>query len=158
MVKGPRTNKLYRVTLTPDERADLERLTRTGTAAAAKIRKARVLLLADEAEGGPARSDAEIMAAVGVGKTTVCRVRERFVEQGVEVAIGRKPPARLYARKLDGRAEAHLIALACSEPPEGRAAWTMQLLADRMVLLGHADALCGETVRRTLQKTPSSRG
>ena len=150
--------KKYRVTLTADERADLERLTRTGTAAAAKLAHARVLLLADEGEGGPGWSDADVRAAVGLGKTAVCGIRERFVERGLEAALCRKPPDRAYARKLDGRAEAHLVALACAEPPDGRATWTMQLLADRLVTLGHVDAVSDETVRQTLKKTRSSRG
>ena len=150
--------KVYHVTLTPEERAELERMTRVGTAAAAKLAKARVLLLADEAEGGPAWSDGRVVEALGVSKNTVCRVRERFVEEGVEAAITRKPPARAYARKLDGRGEARLVALACSAPPQGRAKWTLQLLADRMVALGHADALSYETVRQTLLKTRSNPG
>ena len=110
------------MTLTAEERAELDRMTRTGKAAAAKLAKARVLLLADEAEGGPAWSDRRIVEAVGLGMTTVCRVRERFVEQGVEAAINRKASDRVYARKLDGRAEARLIKLACSKPPQGRSA------------------------------------
>ncbi len=91
--------KKYRVTLTPEERADLERMTRTGKAAATKLTHARILLLADESPGGAARSDGQIMDALGVSKNTVCRVRERFVEQGFESALVRKPPARTYARK-----------------------------------------------------------
>jgi hypothetical protein len=106
--------KKYRVTLRPVERADLERMTRTGKAAATKLTHARILLLDDEAPGGPGRSDGQIIEALGVSKNTVCRVRERFVEQGLESALVRKPAARTYARKLDGRGEAHLIALACS--------------------------------------------
>jgi hypothetical protein len=150
--------KKYRVTLTSVERADLERMTRTGKAAATKLTHARILLLADEAPGGPARSDGQIMDALGVSKNTVCRVRERFVEQGFEAALVRKPSARTYARKLDGRGEAHLIALACSDPPAGRSDWTLQLLADQMVAMGHVDTLSYETVRQVLKKTRSSRG
>lgn len=150
--------KKYRVTLTSVERADLERMTRTGNAAAIKLTHARILLLADETRGGPARSDGQIIDALGVSKNTVCRVRERFVEQGFESALVRKPAARTYARKLDGRGEAHLIAMACSDPPAGRSDWTLQLLADRMVAMGHADTLSYETVRQVLKKTRSSRG
>ena len=150
--------KKYRVTLTPEERADLERMTRTGKAAAAKLTHARILLLADEALGGPARSDGQIIEALGVSKNTVCRVRERFVEQGLEPALVRKPAARTYARKLDGRGEAHLVALACSDPPAGRADWTLQMLADQLVAMGHADTLSYETVRQVLKKTKSNRG
>lgn len=150
--------KIYHVTLTPEERADLDRMTRTGKTAAAKLAKARVLLLADEARGGPAWSDGKIIEAVGLGTTTVCRVRQRFVEEGVDAAINRRPPDRVYARKMDGRAEAHLVKLACSKPPQGRAAWTLRLLADQMVSLGHVDTVSYETVRETLKKTRSSRG
>jgi len=151
-------DKKYRVTLTAEERADLERMTRTGKAAASKLTHARILLLADEASGGPARSDGQIIEALGVSKNTVCRVRERFVEQGFEAALVRKPTARTYARKLDGRGEAHLIALACSDPPAGRADWTLQLLADQLVAMGQADKLSYETVRQVLKKTKPNRG
>lgn len=150
--------KKYRVTLTPEERAELERMTRTGKAAATKLTHARILMLADQSPGGPARSDGQIIEALGVSKNTVCRVRERFVEQGFAAALVRKPTARVFARKLDGRGEAHLIALACSDPPAGRSDWTLQLLADRMVAMGHADSLSYETVRQVLKKTKSSRG
>jgi len=157
MTEAKPTTK-YRVTLTAEERADLERMTRTGTAAAATLAPAGVLLLAAAGVGGPGWPDADVRAAVGLGKSAVCGIRERFVEQGLEAALCRKRPDRVYARKLDGRAEAHLVALACSKPPEGRATWTMQLLADRMVVLGHVDAVSDETVRQTLKKTRSSRG
>ena len=150
--------KKYRVTLTPEERADLERMIRTGKAAATKLTHARILLLSDETPGSPARSDGQIIDALDVSKNTVCRVRERFVEQGLESALVRKPPARTYARKLDGRGEAHLIALACSDPPAGRSDWTLQLLADQMVAMGHADRLSYETVRQVLKKTRSNHG
>ena len=90
---------------------------------------------------------------------TVERVRQRFVERGLEAALGRKPQDRpSRERKLDGRAEARLIALACSRPPDGRAAWTLQLLADKLVELRVVDSVCDETVRRVLKKTRSSRG
>ncbi len=150
--------KKYRVTLTPMERADLERMTRIGKAAATKLTHARILLLADETPCGAGRSDGQIIEALGVSKNTVCRVRERFVEQGLESALVRKPAARTYARKLDGRGEAHLIALACSKPPAGRADWTLRLLADQMVALGNVDTLSYETVRQVLKKTRPSRG
>ena len=150
--------KIYHVTLTAEERTELNRMTRTGKAAAAKLAKARVLLLADEAEGGPAWSDRKIIEAVGLGMTAVCRVRQRFVEDGLEAAINRRPPERVYARKLDGRAKAHLVKLACSKPPEGRATWTLRLLADQMVSLGYVDTVSYETVRETLKKTRSNRG
>lgn len=150
--------KKYRVTLTPEERADLQQLIRKGKAAATKLTHARILLLADETSDSPARSDGQIIDALSVSKNTVCRVRERFVEQGLESALVRKPPARIYARKLDGRGEAHLVALACSDPPAGRSDWTLQLLADQMVAMGHVDKLSYETVRQVLKKTKSNRG
>ena len=150
--------KRYRVTLTQPERQELQQLISRGKADARKLAHARILLQADEADGGPARTDADIAGALDTSTRTCERVRERFVEQGLEAALVRKPAARAYARKLDGRGEAHLVALACSRPPEGRKRWTMQLLADRVVALGHADALSDETVRRVLKKTRPSRG
>jgi len=150
--------KKYRVTLTPEERADLERLLGRGKAAARKLTHARILLRADEAPGGPGWADAAIAEALEVAPVTVARVRQRFVEEGVAAALVPKPTTRTYARTLDGRGEAHLVALACGAPPEGRKRWTLQLLADRVVALGFAERLSYETVRRTLQKTSSSRG
>lgn len=151
--------KKYKVTLTAEERQQLSDLIASGKAAAKKLTHARILLKADAADGGPAWPDERIADAVEVSVATVERVRQRFVEQGFEAALVRKQrdrPAR--ERKLDGTAEAHLIALACSQPPEGRACWTMQLLADRLVELEVVDAVSDETVRRTLKKTRSSRG
>jgi transposase len=151
--------KKYKVTLTPDERQQLSALIAAGKAAAEKLAHARILLKADAADGGPAWPDARIAEAVEVSIATVERVRQRFVEQGLEAALTRKQrdrPGR--QRKLDGAAEARLIALACSAPPAGRQEWTMQLLADRLVELQVVDAVCGETVRRVLKKTRSSRG
>lgn len=150
--------KLYHVTLTTDERAELDRMIRVGRGEAAKLTKARILLAADEADGGPAESDTQIMKGLRVSKNTVCRVRERFVEQGVEAALSRKPSIQVHARKLDGRGEAHLVALACSKPPEGRSRWTLQLLADQMVSLNYIDTISYETVRQMLKKTKLNLG
>jgi transposase len=150
--------KRYRVTLEAAEREGLEKLISTGKGAARRLAHARVLLLADEAEGGPGRTDESVAAAVAVSVATVERVRERFVERGLEAALSPKPSTRVYARRLDGVAEARLVALACSAPPEGRARWTLRLLADRMVELEVVDGLSHETVRETLKKTRSSRG
>ena len=118
---------------------------------------ARILLQADEAEGGPARVDEEIASALEVGVRTIERVRQRFVDRGLAAALLPKPATRLYARKLDGEQEAHLLALACGRPPEGKARWSLRLLAERMVELEHVDGLSHETVRQTLKKTNSSR-
>jgi len=151
--------KKYKVTLTAGERQQLSDLIAAGRAAAQKLAHARVLLKADAADGGPAWPDARIAEAVEVSIATVERIRQRFVEQGLEAALGRKKQDRpRRPRKLDGRAEARLIALACSAPPEGRKEWTMQLLADKLVELEVVGAVCDETVRRTLKKTRSSRG
>lgn len=151
--------KKYKVTLTAEERQQLHRLTTAGKVAAKKLLHARILLKADAAEGGPAWTDERIADALDVSTATVVRVRQRFVEQGFEAALVRKKqdrPSRQH--KLDGAAEARLIALACSRPPEGRAAWTLQLLADKLVELQVVDSLCDETVRRALKKMRSSRG
>jgi transposase len=146
--------KKYIVTLTEDERLSLSSLASSGKAAAKKITHARILLKADAADGGPDWRDADIASALDIDIRTVERVRERFVEQGLEAALVRKPqarPSRLPV--LDGDAEARLIALACSRPPEGRARWTLRLLAGRLVELEVVEAVSHETVRRTLKKT-----
>jgi transposase len=151
--------KKYKVTLTAEERQQLHDLTTAGKAAAKKLLHAHLLLKADAAEGGPAWPDQRIADAFEVSTATVVRVRQRFVERGFEAALGRKKQDRpSRPRKLDGAAEARLIALACSKPPEGRAAWTLQLLADKLVELQVVDSVCDETVRRVLKKTRSSRG
>lgn len=150
--------KKYHVTLRGEERRELEGLISAGKAAARKLTHARILLKADEAAGGPNWSDEQIAEALEVGLSTVWRVRQRFVEEGPAAALVPKPSPRVYERKLDGRGEAHLIALACSSPPQGRKTWTLQLLADRMVALGYAPDLSYETVRRVLKKTRPSPG
>ena len=151
--------KKYKVTLTAEERQQLADLIAAGKAAAQKLAHARILLKADAADGGPAWPDARIAEAVETSIATVERVRQRFVEQGLEAALSRKQQDRpSRPRKLDGRAEARLIAMACSAPPEGRKDWTMRLLADRLVELEVVDAISDETVRRVLKKTSSSRG
>jgi transposase len=151
--------KRYNVTLTGEERQQLSSLIATGKGAARKLAHARALLHADTAPGGPAWADERIAEAVAVGRATVERIRQRFVEQGLEAALVRKKQGRPgRQRKLDGRAEARLIALACSAPPEGRKEWTMKLLADRLVELEVVGSVCDETVRRALKKTRSSRG
>ncbi len=125
-----------------------------GKAAAPRLAHARILLKADAAPDGPAWTDERIAEAVEVSAATVERVRPRFVEPGLEAALVRKSQDRpSRQRELDGRAEARLIALACSPPPDGRNQWTMQLLADKLVELEVVDSVSDETVRRTLQKT-----
>jgi transposase len=149
----------YKVTLTAEERQQLQGLIATGQAAAKTLTHARILLKADAAQGGPGWDDQRIAEATEVSTDTVARVRQRFVEHGLEAALTRKKQDRpSRERKLDGRAEARLIALACSAPPDGRKGWTMKLLADRLVELEVVDTVSDETVRRVLKKTRSSRG
>jgi transposase len=145
--------KGYVVRLTEGERGQLEALVRRGRAHARKLLYARILLKTDASEGGPAWADERIAEALETSADTVARERRRFVEDGLEVALMPKKPGKPRRRVLDGRAEARLVALSCSEPPEGRAGWTLRLLADRMVELGVVEALSRETVRRTLKKT-----
>jgi len=151
--------KKYKVTLTAEERQQLQGLITAGKAAAKKLAHARILLKADAAEGSPGWDDQQIADAVEVSTDTVARVRQRFVELGLDAALIRKKQDRpSRERTLDGRAEARLIALACSAPPAGRKEWTMKLLADRLVELEVLDTVSDETVRRALKKTRSSRG
>lgn len=152
-----RPMKKYKVTLTADERQTLHDLINTGKAAARKLVHARILLKADASADGLHWPDWRIADALEVAIPTVERVRQRFVEEGFEAALERKkrltPPRSV---KLDGRGEARLIALACSPPPEGRARWTMKLLADQLVELQVVDSISDETVRTVLKKTRSS--
>lgn len=150
--------KFYRVTLLATERQELQALVSKGKAAARKLTRARILLLADQAEGGSAKQDPEIVDALGCGRATVERVRKQFVEEGLEATLNPKPTTRTYERRLDGQAEAHLVAIVCGAPPEGRARWTLRLLADRIVGLGQVESLSHETVRQTLKKTSLNLG
>lgn len=150
--------KKYIVTLTDEERQRLRGLIASGKGSARKLMHARVLLKADRRGGKPGWKDATIANGLEVGIATVGRVRQRLVEDGLEAALVPRPSRRQYHRKLGGEEEAHLIALACSEPPEGRARWTLRLLAERMVALEYVDTVSYETVRGVLKKTHSSRG
>lgn len=145
--------KRYRVTLTEEERDRLESMLNRGRVLARRLTRARILLHADESEHGSGWTDGAIAEAVQCGRRTVERTRQRFVEEGLDAALDPRPTSRVYERKLDGEAEAQLIALACSDPPEGRQRWSLRLLADRVVALGLAEDVSHETVRRTLQKT-----
>src|SRR5919108_5249217 len=147
--------KKYVVRLTEKERSQLETLVRRGRAHTRKLLYARILLKADE-DGPACWTDERIAEALEVSVATVARERRRYCEEGLEVALMPKKPGRPRRRVLDGRAEAHLIALACSNPPEGREHWPLRLLADRMVELGYVESLSYETVRRTLKKTASN--
>jgi transposase len=140
------------VTLTDDERAQLVALTKRGNVSARRLTRAHLLLQADAD-----LADVAIAQALHVGTATVERIRKRFVEEGLEAALSERPRPG-GQRKLDGTQEAFLIALACSTPPAGRACWTMQLLAEKLVEVQLVEAISDETVRRTLKKTSSSRG
>ena len=150
--------KKYRVTLTPEERQQLTDLVSKGKAAARARAHAQILLKSDEAEGGPAWTDAAICTALTVGLCTEMRVRERFVEEGFDAALRPRRSSYVQPRKLDGHWEAQLVTLACSEAPEGHSQWSLRLLADRLVQLGAVEYVSHETVRQTLKKTKSSPG
>lgn len=150
--------KKYIVTLSQEERRVLRELLSRGKAAARKLMHARILLKADVASGGPGWNDQKIAEGLEVGRATVERLRKTFVEEGLEAALERRKPRRQYRRKLDGDGEAHLVALACQAPPEGRSRWTLRLLADRLVQLEYVAEISYQTVQRTLKKTNSSPG
>ena len=144
----------YKVTLAADERCELEQLVRKGKAAARKLAHARILLLADEGDDRGDRPDEQIAEALQVSLCTVSRVRKRFVTEGLEQAVSPRPqPRRPDKIKLDKKLERQLVKLACSDPPEGRGSWTLQLLADRLVVLGQLESVSRETVRKALKKT-----
>ncbi len=144
--------KQYRVNLTQDERDHLLDITRRGKSSARKVKRSLILCKADEG-----LTDQQVAEALTVGPSTVSRVRQRFVEGGLERALNDRPrPGQ--RRKLDGKQEAHLVAVACSSTPEGHSRWTLRLLADQVVKLEFTDSICRETVRQVLKKTNSSRG
>src|SRR2546425_2045093 len=145
--------KTHHVTLTQEQREQLLDQITTGTAAAHTLTHARILLKADEGDDGPAWTDEAIAEALETSVPTIERVRARFAGEGLEAAVRRRIASRPRARKLDGAGEAHLIALACSEPPAGQERWALRLLASRMVELAYVDTISHETVRRTLKKT-----
>ncbi len=148
----------YVVRLTPEERQTLQAMVDKGRGAADKLLRARMFLKADVSDDGPGWTDEAIADAFEVGPSTVHRLRQRLVEEGLDAALLRKPQSIRRPTKLDGAQEAQLIALACSEAPAGRARWTLQLLADKLVELKVVDAISDETVRQRLKKTTSSRG
>lgn len=149
----------YLVMLTEDERSLLQHMVSSGRAAARKLAHARILLLADASPAGPAKPDEAIQEALGVGLSTIHRVRQRLVLESFEAALHPRPsPARPQKVKLQGDVEQALIQLACSDPPQGRSRWTLQLLADQLVVLGKLPHVSLETVRLALKKTRFSHG
>jgi transposase len=144
--------KKYVVTLDAKERVELQKMVSSGKGAARKLTHARILLLADSSPEGPGSTDEQIVASLGVGERTVARVRQRFVEEGIEAAINPRPRPR-QASKLEGDVEEQIVALAKSDPPAGRARWTLRLLAGQIVQLELLDEVSHESVRKVLKKT-----
>ena len=145
--------KKYIVRLTETERNELTNLVHKGKVAAQKRLHAEVLLKADVSEHGEKCRDKQISETFGISRSTVERIRERLVEQGLEAALNRAKPSRVKSKTIDGENEAYLIALTCGEAPDGRNRWTLRLLASKMVELGYVESVSHETIRRTLKKT-----
>lgn len=149
----------YRVTLTEEERQTLQELSSKGTHRSQQVLNALILLACDEGDFQPRRSVNETIASVlPVSMKKIDRLKKRFVEDGLEVALNGTRGQRAYEKKADGAFEAHLVALSCSEPPEGHARWSLRLLADRAVELHYIERVSHETVRKVLKKTNSSHG
>lgn len=150
--------KKYIVVLSAEERETLESLTTTGKTSAYKLNHARILLMADINQQGGGWRDHDISDALNISISTIERIRQRFVEQSLKAALSRQLPSRTKPRLLDGEQEAHLVALACAQPPEGQGKWSLRLLADQLVELGYVESISHETVRQTLKKTNSNPG
>ena len=148
-------NKKYKVELNEEQKLNLEKITSSGTYPARQIKRAQILLKSDTKVSW---SYEQISDAFDVSEVTIAKVRKTFVEHGLEAALHRKKPDREYEHALDGEAEAHLIALACSEPPTGREHWSLRLLRNRFVKLGYIESISHETIRRALKKKNSSLG
>ena len=150
--------KNYKVKLTPSQREQLIEIVRNGKQKAKTITHARVLLQADSGAEGPGLKAKVIAASLNIHERTVHRVRERFANDGLEVALHRKKHRQYKPRKLDGDQEAHLVALCCGSPPEGRKEWTLRLMCERLVQLEVIDSISRSTVHRTLKKMNLSLG
>ena len=148
-------NTKYKVELNEEQKQNLEKITSSGTYPARQIKRAQILL---KSEAKVSWSYEQISDAFDVSEVTIAKVRRTFVEQGLEAALHRKKSDREYEHALDGEAEAHLIALACSEPPTGREHWSLRLLRNRFVKLGYIDSISHETIRRALKKKNLSLG
>jgi len=151
--------KKYKVTLTEEERSDLQVITSKGSHRTQKVLNALILLNCDEGEFQETRSNNEVVSSVlQISMRKIDRVKKRFVVDGLDVTLNGKKGSRVYTKKADGDFEAHLIALSCSEPPEGFARWSLRLLADKVVELDYIDSISHESIRRVLKKTNSSLG
>ncbi len=143
----------YKVTLAKEERLLLLEITRKGSHKSVKVRNSLILLNCDEGEWGDKQTNKNICEILQIGMRTIDRVKKRFVEDGLEITLNGKPSERYYKKKIDGDFEAHLIAISCSEAPEGFARWSLRMLADKAVELEYIDAISHETVRKVLKKT-----
>jgi Homeodomain-like domain len=143
----------YKVTLTKQERQELLAMTRGGKHSSKKVIHALILLNCDEGKFSDKVKNEDITRVLKIGARTIDRVKKKFVEQGYEAALENSPTTRVYERKTDGDAEAHLIALSCSKPPKGFSRWSLRLLADKMVEMKYVEDISYETVRRVLKKT-----
>ena len=151
--------KKHIVRLSGEERETLKRLLTSGRGAARMFTRARILLKADQSDQGPAWSDEKISEAFDVTVQSIERIRKQLVEEGFEAVLSRREYKQKVSRKkIDGEVEAHLVALSCCEPPEGRARWTLRLLADKVVELGYLESVSHEAIRQTLKKTKLNRG
>lgn len=150
--------KKHHVALSTEQRPQVEKLARSNKASIRERVRARILLAVDEEQPGGGQKDADAARLAGSNAVTVAFVRQRFVRRGLQATLHHREQVRRKARKLDGQAEAHLVALVCGAPPAGRKRWSLHLLADQMVAAGFCEALSHETVRQTLKKTRSSRG
>lgn len=150
--------KRYKVSLEKEEREELTALVNKGRGNARRMRRARILLMADEAQENGGWQDADIAQALSASVRTVERTRQKCVAEGIEAALNHTRPKKTRSKILDGEAEARLVQLACSEAPDGREDWTMQLLADKLIELEVVATVSRETVRTTLKKTNSSLG
>jgi transposase len=150
--------KIYRVTLTKEERQELTALVNKGKGPAGKLKRARILLMADEAQDNGGWKDDDIVKALHTSRRTVERTRQKCVEMGIEATINHTQPRKTKSKVLDGAAEARLVQLACSKAPDGHEDWTMQMLADKLIELEVVETISRETVRTTLKKTNLSLG
>jgi len=151
--------KKYIVTLSKDERDLLQNLLAKGTQRSQTILNALILLDCDKGEFQTKKmTNEEISRVLNISMRKIDRLKKRFVEEGFDAALGRKKGTRIYTKKIDGDFEAHLIALSCSEPPEGFVRWTLRLLADKVVELHYIDSISHESIRQVLKKTSSNRG
>ena len=149
----------YKITLTEEEQKDLKSITSKGKHRSQKVMNALILLNCDEGDFQTKRSTNEQVAGVlKISMKKIDRVKKRFVEEGLDVALGGHKGKRVYTKKADEDFEAHLVALSCSEPPEGFARWSLRMLADRAVELNYIESISYETVRRVLKKTKLNRG